>query len=60
MILAEGDNLVLKKGGQRVEAHYTPAIYHVLKSFAHIPLALDVILATCPARCRWMTRSWAS
>ncbi len=46
MILAEGDNLVLKKGGQRVEAHYTPAVYHVLKSFAHIPLALDVILET--------------
>jgi hypothetical protein len=46
VILVEGDSLVLKKGGQRVEAHYTPAIYHVLKSFAHIPLALDVILAT--------------
>jgi hypothetical protein len=46
VILAEGDNLVLKKGGQRVEVHYTPAVYHVLKSFAHIPLALDVILAT--------------
>jgi hypothetical protein len=46
VILAEGDNLVLKKGGHRVEAHYTPAVYHVLKSFAHIPLGLDVILAT--------------
>ena len=46
VILLEGDNLVLKKGGQRVEAPYTPAIYHVLKSFAHIPLALDVILET--------------
>lgn len=45
VILTEGDNLVLKKGGQRIEAPYTPPIYHVLKSFAHIPLALDVILA---------------
>ena len=46
VILVEGDDLVLKKGGQRVEIHYTPAVYHVLKSFAHIPLALDVIVAT--------------
>jgi hypothetical protein len=46
VILAEGDNLVLKKGGQRVEVHYVPAVYHVLKAFAHIPLALDVILET--------------
>jgi hypothetical protein len=46
VILAEGDNLVLKKGGQRVEVHYVPAVYHALKAFAHIPLALDVILET--------------
>jgi hypothetical protein len=45
VILAEGDNLVLKKGDQRVEVPYIPAAYHVLKAVAHIPLALDVMLA---------------
>ena len=60
MILVEGDNLVLKRGGQRVEAHYVPAVYHVLKSFAHIPLALDVILESRAARCPWMTRPISS
>jgi hypothetical protein len=46
VVVVEGDDLVLKKGDRRVEAHYTPTAYHVLKAFAHIPLALDVILAT--------------
>jgi hypothetical protein len=46
VILSEGDNLVLRKSGRRVEVRYRPPVYHALKSFAHIPLALDVILAT--------------
>jgi hypothetical protein len=45
VILAEGDNLVLKQGDRRVEVPYVPAVYHALKSVAHIPLALDVMLA---------------
>ena len=45
VILAEGDNLVLKKGDRRVEVPYVPAVYHALKSVAHIPMALDVMLA---------------
>lgn len=45
VILMEGGNIVLKRGGQRREVPYTPAIYHVLKMVAHVPLALDVILA---------------
>jgi hypothetical protein len=44
VILAVGDNLVLRRGGRRQEVPYTPAVYHVLKSVSHIPLALDVIL----------------
>jgi hypothetical protein len=45
VILMEGDNIVLRRGGKRVEVPYTPAVYHILKDVAHIPLALDVILA---------------
>lgn len=45
VILMEGDNVVLRRGGTRVEVPYTPAIYHILKAVAHVPLALDVILA---------------
>ena len=46
MILTEGDNVVLRRGGSRLEIPYTPAVYHVLKAVAHVPLAfLDVILA---------------
>ncbi len=45
VILMEGDNVVLRRGGTRVEVPYTPAVYHILKSVAHVPLALDVILA---------------
>src|SRR5262245_2990648 len=45
VILVEGDDLVLKRGDQRIEVTYTPAVYHVLKSVAHTPLALDVMLA---------------
>jgi hypothetical protein len=45
VILMEGDNIVLKRGGTRLEVPYTPAVYHVLKSVAHVPLMLDVLLA---------------
>ncbi len=45
VILAIGDNLVLRRGGKRQEVPYTPAVYHVLKDVAHVPLALDVSLA---------------
>ncbi len=45
VILVEGDNVVLRRGGTRLEVPYTPAVYHVLKSIAHVPLALDVVLA---------------
>jgi hypothetical protein len=46
VILMEGDNIVLRRGGARVEVPYTPAVYHILKAVAHVPLALDVILAS--------------
>lgn len=45
VILMEGDNIVLRRGGTRTEVPYTPAVYHVLKMVAHVPLALDVVLA---------------
>jgi hypothetical protein len=45
VILIEGDNVVLRRGGKRLEVPYTPAVYHILKAVAHVPLALDVILA---------------
>lgn len=44
VILAIGDNLVLRKGNSRQEVHYTPPIYHILKDLAHTPLALDALL----------------
>src|SRR5262249_44000385 len=46
LILVEGDNLVLRRGDQRIEARFTPDLYDVVKTFSHIPLALDVMLAT--------------
>jgi hypothetical protein len=45
VILVEGDKVVLRRGNARQEAAHTPAIYHVLKAVAHVPLALDVMLA---------------
>jgi hypothetical protein len=46
LIVVQGGNVALRRGGTRQEAPYTPAIYHVLKEVAHVPLALDVILAS--------------
>jgi hypothetical protein len=45
VVIATGDNLVLRSGGQREEVRVIPPIYHHLKAIAHIPLALEVILA---------------
>jgi hypothetical protein len=44
VILVEGDTLVLRRGNSRLDADYTPAVYHILKAVAHVPLALDVVL----------------
>jgi hypothetical protein len=48
VLLVEGDNLVLKDGNRRAEARFIPDIFHVLKAVSHIPLALDVMLASVP------------
>ena len=48
VILVEGDNLVLRHGDRRTEARFTPEVYHALKAVSHIPLALDVMLASVP------------
>jgi hypothetical protein len=46
VILVEGDSLVLKNGSERAEVRVIPDRYHVLKALDHVPLALDVWLAT--------------
>jgi hypothetical protein len=45
VMIAVGDDLVLLKGGTRTQARVVPEIYHTLKTFDHISLALDVALA---------------
>jgi len=52
IILVEGDNLVLRVGTKRDEVRVVPEIYHNLKSVCHIPLALDVMLASLPNKGR--------
>lgn len=52
LILVEGDNLVLISGKLREEVKVMPEIYHSLKAIAHIPLALDVLLASRPGDLR--------
>jgi hypothetical protein len=44
VILVEGDVLVLRRGSERTEVRFIPEVYHTLKAFAHIPLAVDVLL----------------
>jgi hypothetical protein len=44
IILAEGDSLVLRRGGKRSEVRYVPAVYHTLKAVSHIPLAIYSLL----------------
>ncbi len=46
VLIVVGDDLVLRKGEKRTSARVIPQIYHTLKSFAHIPMALDVALAS--------------
>lgn len=46
VLLVEGDNLVLKRRGERIEVRFTPDLYHTLKTVAHIPLALDVMVTS--------------
>jgi len=43
-LIVSGDNLTLLRYGRRFEANVGTAIYDPLKTIAHIPLAIDVIL----------------
>jgi hypothetical protein len=43
VILFDGDNMILRRDGERTEVHLTPPIYQALKAVAHIPLAVDVM-----------------
>jgi hypothetical protein len=45
VLIAEGDDLVLRNGKKRTQARVVPEIYHTLKAISHIPMALDVFLA---------------
>jgi hypothetical protein len=45
VLIVVGDDLVLRMADKRSSARVIPQIYHTLKSFAHIPMALDVTLA---------------
>ena len=44
VMIVVGDDLVLRKGEKRTQAKVIPEIYHTLKTFDHIPLALDIAL----------------
>lgn len=43
IILSEGDEVVLLRGGKREAVNVVPKRYHELKSVAHVPLALVVL-----------------
>jgi hypothetical protein len=45
VLIVIGDDLVLRKGDQRRQERVIPAVYHTLKTFAHVPMAIDVALA---------------
>ena len=45
VILEEGDDLILVHNGARVTVRVKPVEYHELKSVAHVPLALFVMLS---------------
>lgn len=45
VILEEGDDLILVRNGTRVAVRVKPVEYHELKSVAHVPLALFVMLS---------------
>jgi hypothetical protein len=44
IIIVAGDDLVLRNGTQRVQVRFIPELYHTLKTFDHITLAIDVTL----------------
>jgi hypothetical protein len=44
IIIVAGDDLVLRKGSQRLQVRFIPELYHTLKTFDHITLAIDVTL----------------
>ena len=44
VMIVVGDDLVLRKGEKRTQAKVIPEIYHTLKTFDHIPLALNIAL----------------
>ncbi len=44
VVLLDGDNLILLRGGKRAEARGIPEIYHTLKAVAHAPVAVEVLL----------------
>lgn len=48
VVIAMGDNLILRNAGKREEVRAIPPTYHSLKALAHIPLALDVALSVRP------------
>src|SRR5881227_3992951 len=44
-LIVNGDNLVLLRDGRRIDANVGAPIYDPVKTIAHIPLAIYVILA---------------
>ena len=45
VMIVVGDDLVLRNGEKRIQARVIPEIYHTLKTFDHLALAIDVTLA---------------
>jgi hypothetical protein len=44
VILVEGDEVVLLRGGKRTVVRAIPEMYHTLKAVSHVPLAVYVLL----------------
>src|SRR4051812_18019501 len=45
VMIVIGDDLVMRQGEKRRQARFIPDSYHTLKTYAHIPMAIDVALA---------------
>ena len=45
LLVVERDEIVLFHKGQRVSENYTPVIYHLLKSVAHLPISILIKLS---------------
>jgi hypothetical protein len=45
IVILNGDDLVLHRDGKRTEVKVIPAIYHDLKTMAHVPLGIYTLLA---------------